>query len=89
MDLPTNIIVTGGLKNAWKFYILQSTKLYFGEDSLINLNDELPKYGKNIVLVYGSGSVCDYSKAVAVSVNCSEDPWAFKTLDSSRSSVLK
>lgn len=71
------------------FTYCNPTKLYFGEDSLINLNDELPKYGKNIVLVYGGGSVCDYSKAVAVSVNCSEDPWAFKTLDNSRSSVLK
>ena len=115
------------------FTYCNPTKLYFGEDSLINLNDELPKYGKNIVLVYGGGSikrngiydkvvgilkscgknvaeisgvmpkptlsklyegidiarahnadlilavgggsVCDYSKAVAVSVNCSEDPW--------------
>lgn len=115
------------------FTYCNPTKLYFGEGSLINLNDELPKYGKNIVLVYGGGSikkngiydkvvgilkscgknvaeisgvmpnptlsklyegidiarahnadlilavgggsVCDYSKAVAVSVNCSEDPW--------------
>ena len=109
------------------------TKLYFGEDSLKNLNNELPKYDENVVLVYGGGSikkngiydevvgilqkcgknvaeisgvmpnptlsklyegveiakkhnadlilavgggsVCDYSKAVAVSVNCNGDPW--------------
>ena len=115
------------------FTYCNPTKLYFGEDSLINLNEELPKYGKNVVLVYGGGSikkngiydkvtrilkncgkdvaeisgvmpnptlaklyegtdiarkhkadlilavgggsVCDYSKAVAVSVNCSDDPW--------------
>ena len=109
------------------------TKLYFGEDSLKNLKDELGNYGQNVLLVYGGGSikkngvydeitailkecgkvvtevsgvmpnptatkllegvkiarefkpdlilavgggsVCDYSKAVSVSVNCDEDPW--------------
>lgn len=109
------------------------TKLYFGEDSLSCLKDELAKYGENILLVYGGGSikksglydeitailkdcgkniaevsgvmpnptleklyegikiarenktdfilavgggsVCDYSKAVSVSINCDEDPW--------------
>jgi alcohol dehydrogenase YqhD (iron-dependent ADH family) len=29
-------------------------KLYFGENSLSNLSDELKKYGDNVVLVYGS-----------------------------------
>ncbi|WP_028830103.1 iron-containing alcohol dehydrogenase [Proteocatella sphenisci] len=33
------------------------TKLYFGEDSLEYLNEELPKYGKNVLLVYGGGSI--------------------------------
>lgn len=33
------------------------TKLYFGEDSLKFLNEELPKYGKNIMLTYGGGSI--------------------------------
>ena len=109
------------------------TKLYFGEDSLNCLKDELKNYGENILLVYGGcsikksglydeitailkecgkrvsevpgvmpnptveklregvsiaresktdfilavggGSVCDYSKAVSVSVHCDEDPW--------------
>ena len=109
------------------------TKLYFGEDSLGNLKGELAKYGDNILLVYGGGSikksglydeiiailkdcgknvaevagvmpnptsdklaegvaiarehktdfilavgggsVCDYSKAVSVSVHCDDDPW--------------
>ena len=109
------------------------TKLYFGEDSLQSLKQELPKYGDNVVLIYGGGSikkngiyddvlqllnqqgkkvaeisgvmpnptlkklyegiaiarqhqahlllavgggsVCDYAKAVAVSVHCDEDPW--------------
>lgn len=115
------------------FSYCNPTKLYFGEDSLDNLNIELPKYGKNVILIYGSGSikkngiydevveilkkngknvaeisgvmpnptvdklyegietarnhnadfllavgggsVCDYAKAVSVSVNCKEDPW--------------
>ena len=115
------------------FSYCNPTKLYFGDQSLQYLNTELPKYGKNVVLVYGGGSikkngiyeqvieilrangkniakiagvmpnptleklyegieiarahqadlllavgggsVCDYAKAVSVSVNCSEDPW--------------
>ena len=115
------------------FSYCNPTKLYFGEDSLRYLNTELPKYGKNVVLIYGGGSikkngiyddvikilnengknvaeiagvmpnptlaklyegveiarkhhadfllavgggsVCDYAKAVSVSVNCKEDPW--------------
>lgn len=109
------------------------TKIYFGEDSLQSLKQELPKYGDNVVLIYGGGSikkngiydaiqklleqqgkqvteisgvmpnptlkklyegidiarqhqadlllavgggsVCDYAKAVSVSVHCDEDPW--------------
>ncbi|MCR5730778.1 MAG: iron-containing alcohol dehydrogenase [Ruminococcus sp.] len=109
------------------------TKLYFGDDSLKYLKDELKNYGKNVLFVYGGGSikknglydeiiailkecekniaevsgvmpnptseklnegvaiarennidfilavgggsVCDYSKAVSVSVNCNDDPW--------------
>lgn len=109
------------------------TKIYFGEDSLQSLKQELPKYGDNVVLIYGGGSikkngiydaiqklleqqgkqvteisgvmpnpmlkklyegidiarqhqadlllavgggsVCDYAKAVAVSIHCDEDPW--------------
>ena len=115
------------------FSFCNPTKLYFGDDSLNYLNTELPKYGKNVVLIYGGGSikkngiydavmkilidngkdvaeiagvmpnptvdklyegveiarkakadlllavgggsVCDYAKAVSVSVNCGEDPW--------------
>lgn len=33
------------------------TKLYFGEESLNYLNEELPKYGRKIQLAYGGGSV--------------------------------
>lgn len=34
-----------------------ATKLYFGDDSLKYLHDELPKYGKNVQLIYGGGSI--------------------------------
>ena len=115
------------------FSYCNPTKLYFGDEALKYLNDELPKYGANVVLIYGGGSikkngiydevieilekngknvaeisgvmpnptvdklyegveiarkhdvdmllavgggsVCDYAKAVSVSVHCGEDPW--------------
>ena len=115
------------------FTYCNPTKLYFGKDALDGLNAELPKYGQNVLLVYGGGSikkngiydkvvsvlkangkevfedagvmpnptadklregvararaakagfilavgggsVCDYAKAVSVSVHCDEDPW--------------
>lgn len=115
------------------FTYCNPTKLYFGKDALCGLNEELPKYGKNVLLVYGGGSikkngiydkvvailktngkeiyedggvmpnptvqklnegiarakaakvdlilavgggsVCDYAKAVSVSVNCNDDAW--------------
>lgn len=39
------------------FSYKNATKLYFGEDALEYLNEELPKYGKNVVLIYGGGSI--------------------------------
>ena len=39
------------------FSYKNATKLYFGENSLDYLNEELPKYGKNVVLIYGGGSI--------------------------------
>lgn len=115
------------------FTYCNPTKLYFGKNALNGLNEELPKYGKNVLLVYGGGSikkngiydkvveilkangkeiyedagvmpnptveklyegcerakkakadlilavgggsVCDYAKAVSISVDCKEDPW--------------
>ena len=115
------------------FSYCNPTRLYFGEGSIRYLDEELPKYGKNVVLIYGGGSikkngiydkvieilakngknvaeisgvmpnptiekvyegleiarkhkadlllavgggsVCDYAKAIAVSVHCDEDPW--------------
>lgn len=32
-------------------------------------------HNADFLLAVGGGSVCDYSKALAVSVNCNEDPW--------------
>lgn len=37
------------------FTYCNPTKLYFGKTALDGLNDELPKYGKNVLLVYGGG----------------------------------
>jgi len=39
------------------FSYRNATKLYFGENALDHLNEELQKYGKNIQLIYGSGSI--------------------------------
>ncbi|MCO8192949.1 iron-containing alcohol dehydrogenase [Anaerofustis sp. NSJ-163] len=57
------------------------TKLYFGEDSLNYLNDELKNYGKNIMLSYGGGSIKKngiYDKVIEIlkanDKNIFEDP---------------
>lgn len=39
------------------FSYCNPTKLYFGEGAVKFLSDELPKYGKNVVLIYGGGSI--------------------------------
>ncbi len=39
------------------FSYCNPTKLYFGDEALNDLNTELPKYGKNVVLIYGGGSI--------------------------------
>ena len=33
------------------------------------------KHKTDFILAVGGGSVCDYSKALSVSINCSDDPW--------------
>ena len=43
-------------------------KLYEGVERAKKANADL-------ILAVGGGSVCDYAKAVSVSVNCKEDPW--------------
>ncbi len=39
------------------FTYCNPTKVYFGKDALSGLDEELPKYGKNVLLVYGGGSI--------------------------------
>ena len=39
------------------FSYKNATKLYFGDDSLQYLSEELPKYGKTVQLIYGGGSI--------------------------------
>ena len=39
------------------FEYCNPTKLYFGNDSLKYLKGELEKYGDNVLLVYGGGSI--------------------------------
>ena len=38
------------------FSYCNPTKFYFGEEALKGLEQELPKYGKNVVLIYGGVS---------------------------------
>lgn len=55
------------------FTYCNPTKLYFGEDSLNNLKAELGNYGKNIMLVYGGGSIKKngiYNKVMAILKEC-------------------
>ena len=39
------------------FTYCNPTRLYFGKNALDGLKQELPKYGKNVMLTYGGGSV--------------------------------
>jgi alcohol dehydrogenase YqhD (iron-dependent ADH family) len=51
-----------------KFEFYNPTKLIFGQDTLEALKTEVPKYGKNVLLMYGGGSIKRsglYDKVVA------------------------
>ena len=51
------------------FTYVNATKLYFGDESLQYLNQELPKYGKTVQLIYGGGSIKKngiYDQVVAI-----------------------
>ena len=51
------------------FEYYNPTKLIFGDDAINNLKDELDKYGKNVLLVYGGGSIKKtglYDKVIAI-----------------------
>ena len=55
------------------FTYCNPTKLYFGKNALDGLKRELPKYGKNVLLVYGGGSIkCNgiYDKVTAILKEC-------------------
>ena len=55
------------------FTYCNPTKLYFGKNALEGLRKELPKYGKNVLLVYGGGSIkCNgiYDKVTAILKEC-------------------
>ena len=39
------------------FWYHNPTKLIFGKEQIIALKEEIPKYGKNVLLVYGGGSI--------------------------------
>ena len=52
------------------------TKLYFGEHSLEGLRKELPAYGKNVLLVYGGGSIRKngiYDRVVVILKACGKE----------------
>ena len=64
-----------------EFVYHNPTKLYFGKNALEGLKEELPRYGKNVLLVYGGGSIKRngiYDKVVAILESCgktvTEDP---------------
>ena len=45
------------------------TRLYFGEDSLGFLKEEMKHYGENILLIYGGGSITKsglYDEIIAI-----------------------
>lgn len=58
------------------FSYKNATKLYFGEDSLSFLKDELKGYGKNVVLIYGGGSIKKngiYDSVIAILKECGKN----------------
>ena len=58
------------------FTYCNPTKLYFGKNALEGLKRELPKYGKNVLLVYGGGSIKRngiYDKVTAILKECGKN----------------
>ncbi len=58
------------------FTYCNPTKLYFGKNALDGLKEELPKYGKNVLFVYGGGSIKRngiYDKVVALLRACGKN----------------
>lgn len=49
------------------FIYCNPTKVYFGHDAMSHIHEELPRWGKNVFLVYGGGSIKEsgiYDKVV-------------------------
>lgn len=49
------------------FIYCNPTKVYFGHDAMSHIHEELPRWGKNVLLVYGGGSIKEsgiYDKVV-------------------------
>lgn len=58
------------------FSYKNATKLYFGEDSLSFLKDELINFGKNVVLIYGGGSIKKngiYDSVISILKECGKN----------------
>ncbi len=58
------------------FMYCNPTRLYFGKDSLNYLSDELNKYGKNVLLTYGGGSIKKsglYDRIVKILKDCGKN----------------
>ena len=58
------------------FTYCNPTKIYFGTDAMQGLREELPKYGKNVLLVYGGGSIKRngiYDQVVAALKDCGKE----------------
>ena len=52
------------------------TKIYFGKNALEGLKKELPKYGKNVLLIYGGGSIKKngiYDAVLAILRECGKE----------------
>jgi alcohol dehydrogenase YqhD (iron-dependent ADH family) len=50
-------MTNGGFIMLGDFSYCNPTKLYFGEHALEQMPEELKKYGKNVILTYGGGSI--------------------------------
>lgn len=58
------------------FEYCNPTKLYFGKNSIENLEKELGKYGKRVLLVYGGGSIKKngiYDKVAGILKKCGKE----------------
>jgi len=60
----------------YDFTFQNATKIYFGKNSLDNLEPELKNYGKKILLAYGGGSIKKngiYDKVIAILKKCDKE----------------